>query len=366
MKVIQTGNEFRICGNGIRTFEELPTRTYTVGYNQRDGCFLVERDDLEVSEKAYGAQLSKADKVLKSFENFNRNLGVILSGDKGIGKSMFAKNVCVRALKKGFPVIIVDACHEGLAGFLASIDCKCAVLFDEFDKIFTANEENDEQAELLSMFDGTDGGKKLFIVTCNNLYGLNSYLINRPGRFHYHIRFEYPTEDDIREYLTDKLKKSRYGEIEKVVEFSHKVSLNYDCLRSIAYELNCGYDFRDSIADLNIMVTEKEEYNVYLYFENGASVHHFVYRTNLYDYDGLLTCISLYNDDGEFVCDAVYDKTAAKYDVQKDCVVIPAESIKLKNLNDDDECDCASDFRGLKISYMTFSKRQKQNLHYSL
>ena len=33
---------------------------------------------------------------------------------------------------------------------------------------------------------------------------------------------------------------------------------------------------------------------------------------------------------------------------------------------DDDECDCASDFRGLKISYMTFSKRQKQNLHYSL
>ena len=34
---------------------------------------------------------SKANKVLKSFALFKRSMGVILSGDKGIGKSLFAR-----------------------------------------------------------------------------------------------------------------------------------------------------------------------------------------------------------------------------------------------------------------------------------
>ena len=80
---------------------------------------------------------------------------------------------------------------------------------------------------LLSLFDGTTGGKKLFIVTCNELYSLNSYIVNRPGRFHYHFRFDYPTPEDIREYLHDKLPEEQHGEIEKVVDFSRKTSLNY-------------------------------------------------------------------------------------------------------------------------------------------
>lgn len=44
------------------------------------------------------------------------------------------------------------------------------ILFDEFDKTFQSNDDQDDQAALLSLFDGTAGGKKLFLVTCNKLY----------------------------------------------------------------------------------------------------------------------------------------------------------------------------------------------------
>lgn len=62
-------------------------------------------------------------------------------------------------------------------------------------------------------------------MTCNELYSLNSYIVNRPGRFHYHFRFDYPSPEAIREYLSDKLKEEAYVEIEKVVEFSRKIRI---------------------------------------------------------------------------------------------------------------------------------------------
>ena len=252
--------------------------------------------------------------------------------------------------------------HRNNARFIESVDQECVVLFDEFDKTFKSNDDDDEQAALLSLFDGTTGGKKLFIVTCNELYSLNSYIVNRPGRFHYHFRFDYPSPDDIREYLRDKLNAGFYGEIEKVVDFSRKVSLNYDCLRSIAFELNNGGDFASAVIDLNIMTTEDEEYSVYLFFENGRSLHQLRYRTNLYDDTEFMTRIHLYDDDGHYQLSADYNKRMARYDAARNAIIIPAEGIKIDTRNDDD--DDENKFSNFKPLYMTFTKRAMKNLHY--
>lgn len=372
MKVLQTGSVFKIYDNSLQTHDLLPAVTYDIGYSGDEGCYLVRRENIVVSEKSYGVQSYKCDKVLESFESFERSLGVILSGDKGIGKSMFAKMVCMRSIECGYPVIVVDAVYPGIARFLESIHQTCVVLFDEFDKTYRSQRENDDQATLLSLFDGTTGGKKLFIVTCNELYGLNNFIINRPGRFHYHFRFDYPTTDDIKEYLADNLDERYHKQISAIVDFSRRINLNYDCLRAIAFELNRGATFSDAIADLNIMTTEEEEYKVYLFFENGKSVHNFRFSTNLYDYDGSMTFIRFYDNDGKFVLDAYFDKEEMKYDAAKGKVIVPASGIKIVENNEDDYDDEDDEitpdgtprFRGSKVLYMSFTKRLPKNLHY--
>ena len=335
-----------------------------MGYSREEGCYLQLRPDIRVTEKVYGEPAEKLDKVMRSYSQFGRSLGVILSGEKGLGKSLFARLLAERAVRDGYPVILIDACYPGLTRFLESIETECVILFDEFDKIFRYDEdERDEQASLLSMFDGTGGTKKLYVVTCNYLYDMNSYLINRPGRFHYHLRFRYPSQDDVRAYLTDQLREEMYPEIEKVVDFSRRVSLNYDCLRAIAFEMNNGLPFRDAIGDLNILVTDRETFDVYLYCEGGGSLYKMKYETNLYERDGTMGYIKLNDDSGQVVLGAYYDKGMVQYDFHRGETIITADGIRLDYSANSDE-DTVSQYLKKKPLYMTFRKKQQQNLHY--
>ena len=123
------------------------------------------------------------------------------------------------------------------------------------------------------------------------------------------------------------------------------------------------------------MTTENEDYKVYLFFENGKSVHNLRYSTNLYDYDGSMSFIHFYDDDGKFVLDAYFDKASMTYDMAKGKVIVPANGIKIKENDDDDYYDDGDEdddvskgdaprFRGSKVLYMTFTKRAAKNLHY--
>lgn len=279
MKAIQTGTIYRVYDDSMQTHNQLPAQAYLACFDPQSGPFLKKYSDLKVSEKVYGVHLEKVDKVLNSFKIFNRNLGVILSGDKGIGKSLFSKLLSIKAIESGYPLIIVNSYFPGIGEYLAEIDQEVVVLFDEFDKTFELSgrsrqdadgEKRSPQTEMLTLFDGVAQGKKLFIVTCNDINSLSKFIVNRPGRFHYHFRFEYPTAAEIEEYLMDSLNTDKAKEqIKNVIAFSQKTKLNYDCLRSIAFELNLGLTFKEVIQDLNILNLDCERYTLVMYMSNG-------------------------------------------------------------------------------------------------
>lgn len=272
MQIVNTGNIYKVYDNSLQTYNQLPARAYQVNFDKMSGFYLSGYDDIVISEKIYGVHQKKVDKVMKSFKIFERNLGVILSGAKGIGKSLFAKLLSITAVEEGYPLVIVNQYIPGIADYINSIQQEVVVLFDEFDKTFNSKmEHGDPQAEMLTLFDGLSIGKKLFVVTCNEIRQLNEFLINRPGRFHYHFRFEYPTDNEVREYLADKVPVEYHEQIEKVVSFSHKVDLNYDCLRAIAFELSLGISFEEAIKDLNIIKVDREDrYTLILTFKDGG------------------------------------------------------------------------------------------------
>ena len=297
MHIVESGKRYRIFNNAITTYDQLPPKTYRVDYDPETRIFsLLEAHDFEIPEtKIYGQHLDKVKKVLNSMDKMNRNLGVILSGDKGIGKSLFSKCLGLKARKKGIPVILVNEYHEGIANFLEEIEQTVMILFDEYDKTFNEKKHNC-QAEMLSLFDGVSAGKKLFVITCNEIQSLSQYLINRPGRFHYHFRFLYPTADEIRDYMEDKLDKQYYDEIENVIAFSVRMNLNYDCLRSIAFELNNGLKFQEAINDLNIIrISQYKNIKIIVEFENQATLSGKIKEWQLYD--NTITDMSIYLPD---------------------------------------------------------------------
>lgn len=376
MKIIQSGDTYNLYDDSIKTYDMLPPGTYTVEYDDRsNSCYLRDHAEILVTEKAYGLQDEKIEKVLDAFDRFERSLGIILSGDKGIGKTMFAKKLCQRARESGMPAILVDENNPQLVRFLEKIDQECVVLFDEFEKTFYTDrncyyddddeeEEENCQSKLLGLFDGTSGGKKLFVVICNDLKRLDQYLINRPGRFHYHFRFDYPTEAEIAEYLTDKIKENYRCEIPKVISFSKRVPLNYDCLRAIVFEINRKAKFEDIISDLNILNIEKREYDVALHFENGKKLYNKRYEIDLYDDDNPFGWVTLYNESGHSIVDVNFNKSKITYDINNDVIAIMASGFTL-DFNDYDEDDKEiSAYRMSKPTRMTFSRSKAKNFHY--
>lgn len=368
MKAIKIGTKVEIYNDTVMTYNELPARAYIVKFEKMSGFYLEEYADIRLKEnKIYGEHTKKVQKVLRTYEKFDRNLGVILSGCKGIGKSMFAKILSVEAVKKRIPIILVDQYIPGIASYIEAIDQRVMVLFDEFDKTFAdikaSDGEVEPQAALLGLFDGMSQGKKLFVITCNDIRKLNDFIVNRPGRFHYHFRFEYPSADEIRTYLYDKLGKEYYHEIEPIVSFSRKVDLNYDCLRAIAFEVNSGESFRSAIKDLNIINLAQENYDISICFKNGAPM--FVKNRNIDFFSGEEINICFAEDDYNEILTVGFHMEDSIFDIEKNCAVIKAEKLRIAYDEDYSE-EKVQKIKNLIVDHLEIKKVREKNMHYAV
>ena len=297
MKIIHTENRYNIFEGNMEIQDSLSAKGYAVRYDPETGLCLEEYGNINIPEKkVYGQHEEKLLKVFRTFDKTDRNLGILLSGAKGMGKTLFLRMLAVDALKRGFPVIVIDRYYEGISTFLRKIDQTVVVLFDEFEKRFgedsntySINESGygislpsmsrnpmsvfSHQADMLELFDGIPTGKKMFILTCNEINTINQYLIDRPGRIHYHFRFTYPTYKDVGLYCLDNILPEYHDQYQTIMNYSLMTQLSYDALRAIVFEVNSGLPVEEAVKDLNISrdIHSAPQFAVSLHFRNKSS-----------------------------------------------------------------------------------------------
>lgn len=376
MKVIcQGGNHYDIFDDTLKVYDKLPPQVYNVRFAMQKGFYLQKSHDMEIREsKIYGCHDGKVAKVMYAFSKFDRNLGVILSGAKGIGKSLFAKLLAKNFVDNGMAVLIIDTFYNGIASYIEEVEDNCLVIFDEFDKTFGGINNEDgkasPEAQMLSLFDGFSTGKKLFVITCNDYRSISQYLINRPGRFHYHFRFEYPTGDEVIEYLRDKLSEEYYGEIDDVVRFAQRVGLNYDCLRAIAFELQNGAKFKDAIKDLNIVNIEVRRYTVTAVYDNGITLHATRVALDLAK-SGNVGWIYMNDRNENNLSDISFDLSDLNFDRNSMCYIVDGKCVeesKIEPESDDTESfkKAFDAIRDSKIKVVTIEREDTKSIHYEL
>lgn len=280
MQIMDDGTHLLIYSNGIKAYKKLPiNNNYSVEYEPAPGVgfYLSQKKKFKKPTfKLYGNQLNLVDDVLDAFERSDKSIGIILSGAKGTGKTVFSKMLSAKANEKGLPTVLVNNNVSGVSNFLARIDEPALIMFDEFEKKFQDSLQgqvgSDSQSDMLSLFDGVMGGKNLYVLTVNDIVDLSPYLLNRPGRFMYSIRMNEPTPKNIKDYLHDKLEKdleNREKQIDDIIRFSFKFPLSYDILDTLVFQLNGGKQFKEVLPSLNLMNFGDIEYNVDVEFEGG-------------------------------------------------------------------------------------------------
>jgi hypothetical protein len=196
---------------------------------------LQQVDQFTLPPKLYGSIDRHARRILNTYQDRPNSTGVLLSGEKGSGKTQLARLVAFLAAQDGIPCIIINQSWVGDAfnQLIQSIHQPCIVLFDEFEKVY----DSDEQKQVLTLLDGVFPTKKLFILTCNDKWLINDHMRNRPGRLFYALDFNGLKPEFIEEYCNDRLNdKSEIPGIQRIAQMF--AQFNFDMLQAMVEEMN--------------------------------------------------------------------------------------------------------------------------------
>ena len=177
--------------------------------------------------------------------------GVMLSGLKGSGKTITAKNI---AIKSNLPIILIDKGFR--PSFLINLFNKLSkveacFVFDEIDKL---GEDYDDDY-LLKILDGANtSGKKLVLCTCNNSDDVSEYLKDRCSRIRYWREFSELSASMIQSILEDRLIDK--DEVKPLTDFiiENFAVISFDNISSFVDEVNeyPNATFEELFKDMNL------------------------------------------------------------------------------------------------------------------
>lgn len=233
----QAGEKF-FLGDRCHSVGKLEAAVYRLTEDdETDNLFLVRvQRNFDFSHKIYGLDSKFIAHVLKTYNTFQENtLGVLLSGVKGSGKTVTAKQLCNSL---GLPVVIVTQNHKRLPEFLNNIKQDVVVFIDEYEKIFIDDDKKDDQNMLLSTMDGalSNGFRRVFLLTSNDP-AINDSMLERPGRIRYHKKYKDLPISIIMQIVDDRLIHKELRD-QTIAFISELKTITIDIMKSVIDEVN--------------------------------------------------------------------------------------------------------------------------------
>lgn len=262
---LRRGNTYQVTDKAdLNLYETLPAGNYTVKIDMYGNYYLELIENFTSPKKVYGDVEKNVTRILNTYLDRTCSTGVMLSGEKGSGKTLLSKQLSIVSAKQGIPTIVINESMsgDGFNRFIQDITQPSIILFDEFEKVYSS----DDQEAILTLLDGVYPTKKLFIFTCNNRWRIDTNMRNRPGRIYYMIEFKGLESSFIQEYCQINLNNKQY--IDNVCNISKLFSeFNFDMLQSLIEEMNrYNEPPQDAMRLLNAKpeFSSKSDYNVEL------------------------------------------------------------------------------------------------------
>lgn len=363
----QSGRNFFLSEDSSKVTTLKPA-IYTL--NQGMVLYLeLSQEKFNFDYKVYGKDSTFIQRVLKTYDNTVGNLGMILNGIKGTGKTVTSKLLANALVEKGIPVILINHNFEDMQEFLNKIPQNVALIFDEFEKTFAnvdANNNSKRNAggDLLSMMDGvqSSNNRRIFILTSNSLW-VDSNLLERPSRIRYVKHYEGLDLDTIIEIVDDILIHKELKDV--CVQFiSELEQITIDIVKAVLNEVNIHqespYNFK-SIFNVKLLDKKRNIYKVEIDESGKILSNKLVYskvETNhriFKDSEGvdlnvvgkILRCGKSYHDEN---------------DLGEIVEIIDANTVKVKEYNEEDDS-----YEGAEVIYSvqdTFNYNTTFNSYY--